>query len=85
MKTHCRCRNCRARKKLNKHPLEYHVQPRCQCGARDWQMDAYRHRVELEQMRNKRGRYQPCHADCFHFPHRMGSAGCKFDVAAEYR
>lgn len=85
MKTHCRCRNCRARKKLRKHPLEYRTQPRCQCGARDWLRDEYRHRVELEQMRNRRGRYQPCHADCFHFPHRMGSAGCKFDVAAEYR
>ena len=54
MKTHCRCRNCRDRKKLNKHPLEYFVQPRCQCGARDWIKDAYRHRVELPLMRQKK-------------------------------
>lgn len=80
MKTHCRCRHCRARKKLNRHPLEYLVQPRCSCGARNWIMDAYRHRVELEQMRRKTGRYMVCHADCFHFQHRLASAGCKFNA-----
>lgn len=85
MKIHCRCRHCRARKKLSKHPLEYRIQPRCSCGARDWLRDEYRHRVELVQMRNKQGRYRVCRADCFHHPHRMGSAGCKFDVDGEYR
>lgn len=35
MKTQCRCRSCRARKKLNRHPLEYKTQPQCQCRARD--------------------------------------------------
>jgi hypothetical protein len=85
MKTHCRCRNCRSRKKLNKHPLEYRVQPGCQCGARDWIKDEYRHRVELPQMRRKAGRYVVCYADCFHHPHRMGSTGCKFGSSGEYR
>lgn len=85
MKTHCRCRSCRSRRKLSRHPNQYWKQPKCQCGAREWVIDQYRHRVELEQMRRKAGRYKVCHADCFHFPHRMGSGGCKFDVNAEYR
>ena len=85
MKTHCRCRHCRARKKLNKHPLEYRVQPRCQCGARDWLKDEYRHRIELKQMLLGLGHYGTCYADCFHFPHRVGSTGCKFDKDWQYR
>lgn len=86
MKTHCRCRNCRHRKKLPKHPDEYRRQPKCQqCGAKDWARDEYRHQVELAQIYGKLGRYRVCHADCFHHPHRMGSDGCKFTVAGEYR
>jgi hypothetical protein len=26
-----------------------------------------------------------CHADCYHFPHRMGSAECKFTKTGEYK
>lgn len=80
MKTHSRCRHCKARKKLNKHPLEYRIQPRCHnCGARNWQRDEYRHRVEVPQMRKGLGRYRVCRSDCYHFSHRMGFGDCKFD------
>lgn len=86
MKTHSRCRNCLARRKLKKHPDSYAIQPKCtNCGARDWRKDEYRHRVEVVQMRLKLGRYTPCHADCFHHPHRAGSTGCKFDKDFNYR
>lgn len=83
---HCRCRTCRARRKLPKHPDEYLRQPKCaNCGARSWLRDDYRHRIELPQMRAKTGRYKTCHADCFHHPHRAGSTGCKFDKDFNYR
>lgn len=86
MKIHSRCRNCRHRKKLARHPEEYRIQPRCSnCGARSWAKDAYRHRVELVQMREKTGRYRVCHADCYHHPHRIGFGNCKFLPSGEYR
>lgn len=84
MKTHCRCRRCRARKKLNKHPFEYRIQPRCSCGARDWIRDAYRHRTELQQIREGTGRYVRCgcagHALVLHYPHRRGSVWCNYQA-----
>lgn len=85
MKTHSRCRHCNHRKKLNKHPAEYLRQPKCQCGARSWRKDEYRHRVELREMRLGLGRYVTCYADCFHHPHRLSSHGCKFIRPGEYR
>lgn len=79
MKTHCRCRSCKHRTKLKHHPLWCIRQPRCKvCGARAWQKDEYRHRVELEQIRNKTGRYHVCHSDCYHHPHRIGFGSCKY-------
>lgn len=85
MKTHCRCKVCRHRKKLKQHPESYRLQPKClNCGARDWQKDEYRHRIELEQMRLHSGRYRLCHS-CFHYPHRIGSAGCIFNGDGSYR
>lgn len=67
--------------------MDYRVQPRCDCGARDWIKDEYRHRVELEQMRNKVGRYRIC--DCpglgkgFTHRHRIGSRGCCYLASGE--
>jgi hypothetical protein len=84
MKTHTRCRHCGSRRKLAKHPLEYRLQPKCLCGARDWRKDEYRHRVELEQIRLHLGRYALCHS-CFHYPHRIGSEGCIFHADGSYR
>lgn len=82
--THARCRTCRARRKLEQHPDAYAIQPRCSCGARDWRKDEYRHRVEKPQMRQKIGRYAVCRS-CFHYPHRIGSAGCIFKPDGTYR
>lgn len=54
MKTHCRCGTCGARRKLDSHPDEYRVQPRCvRCGNRNWRRDEYRHRVELPMIRGE--------------------------------
>lgn len=85
MKTHTRCRHCRSRRKLPRHPNEYRLQPKCtNCGGRDWRKDEYRHRVELPQMRLKQGRYAVCRS-CFHYPHRIGSDGCIFNPDGNYR
>lgn len=85
MKTHCRCRICKARRKLKQHPEDHRIQPKCLCGARDWRKDEYRHRVELPQMRARTGRYKVCYSDCHHHEHRAGSTGCKFDGDFNYR
>lgn len=78
MKTHCRCRKCSARKVLPKHPDEYLRQPKCwSCGARDYRADRW--------MNNRNNKRQTCHADCYHFPHRVGSLGCKFTTKWEYK
>lgn len=85
MKTHARCRHCRHRKKLARHPETYKLQPVCSnCKARDWRKDEYRHRVEVPQMRAHSGRYALCHS-CFHYPHRIGSTGCIFNADGSYR
>jgi hypothetical protein len=85
-KTHCRCRTCGHRRKLQMHPDSYQIPPKCSsCGARSWRRDNYRHAVEIPQMRNGTGRYKVCYNDCHHFPHRMGSIGCKFDDDFCYR
>lgn len=86
MSTHTRCRNCRARRKLKMHPDEYLIQPKCRnCGARRWIKDAYRHRVELPQMRKGLGRYRVCRSDCYHHNHRMGFGNCKYLPNGEYK
>jgi hypothetical protein len=85
-KTHCRCISCRRRKKLKKHPLAYHLQPKCNiCGARNWRKDEYRHRVELAQIRNKTGRYKACHCDGYPHPHRTEFGNCKLMLSGEYK
>lgn len=84
MSAHTRCANCRARRKLKRHPDAYKIQPKCLCGARDWRKDEYRHRVEMPQMRLKQGRYAVCHS-CVHYPHRIGSTGCIFNPDGSYR
>lgn len=78
MKTHCRCRSCGARRVLRKHPTEYTRQPKCgTCGARNYRADLYR-------MAGKDDR-PTCHADCYHFPHRIGSGQCKFLKPGVYK
>lgn len=77
MKTHCRCRRCQARRVLKRQPSEYIRQPRCSCGARDYRPDPY--------MNNRNNRTNTCHADCYHFPHRIGSLQCKFLKPGVYK
>jgi len=86
MKMHTRCKPCRARRKLSRHPDEYQLQPRCtNCGERSWVVDQYRHRVELPQMRAKAGRYRSCHCDGYHFAHRIGFGACKYHLGGGLR
>lgn len=84
---HARCRQCRARRKLSKHPEEYRTQPQCQCGARDWAPDKYRKDVELPQIRRGIGRYVRCgcagHALVLTYPHRRGSVWCCYQANGE--
>lgn len=78
MKTHCRCRKCRTRRVLKRHPETYVTQPKCRhCGARDFAADLYRMAGKDAQL--------TCHQDCYHYPHRSGSLGCKFDKHGEYK
>lgn len=82
MKTHCRCRKCRARKALKRHPMTYITQPRCQCGARDWAVDAWAN------ARPWRDPTKLCHCDGVWFsikgaPHRKGSKGCNYSIKQE--
>lgn len=76
MKTHCRCRKCRTRRVLKRHPETYATQPKCShCGARDFHADKWM---------NER-KTVTCHCDGYHFPHQIGSTGCKFDKHGEYK
>lgn len=87
MNHHTRCRSCGHRRKLKRHPDEYLIQPRCECGARSWRLDNYRHRVELEQIRRGLGRYARCycsgHALVLGYPHRLGSVWCCYQSNGE--
>lgn len=78
MKTHCRCRSCQVRRVLPKHPDEYLKQPKCRnCGARNYRPDRW--------MNERNNRKHTCNCDGYHFPHRSGSIGCKFDKHGEYK
>ena len=76
MRHPCRCRGCKGRKTLTKHPDQYIRPPVCSCGRSDWAVDHYRMRVGPKE--NKL-----CH--CGHVtslagrpihPHRWGCKGC---------
>ena len=78
MKTHCRCRTCRTRRVLKRHPETYLTQPKCaHCGARNFTADKW--------MNERKNKKHTCHCDGYHFPHRSGSLGCKFDKHGEYK
>jgi len=78
VKTHCRCKHCRARRALPKHPDEYQLQPKCRnCGHRGFVVDRYR--------QVGKDKKPTCHQDCYHFPHRQGSGGCKFNADGTYK
>ena len=76
MKTHCRCRSCFVRRVLPKSPGEYLKPPKCKnCGARNYRPDKW-----MNERKSK-----ACHCDGYHFPHRPGSLGCKYDKTGEYK
>lgn len=78
MKTHTRCQHCRARRALPRHPDAYFIQPKCRnCGHRGFTVDKYR-------MAGK-DKKPTCQSDCYHFPHRMGCVGCKFEQDGSYK
>lgn len=91
----CRCRKCRARRTLKRHPLEYKIPPPCRsCGATEAQLrkqygdntpprligKSLLWLVEHRETELKNRRL--CYADCFPrgYPHRWGSPGCKHRV-----
>jgi hypothetical protein len=64
----CRCRSCRARRTLAKHPEAYIREPRCACGG-SYRVDNYRLKSE----------HKRAGCTCSGFPwdngrHRKGSA-----------
>lgn len=66
---HCRCRRCRARKVLRRHPDGYTRQPQCRvCGQRDFVVDAW--------MMKRDTHAAACTCGGYHFWHRMGSKHC---------
>lgn len=87
---HVRCRHCGKRRVLSKHPDEYRKPldseepddmkgclPVCEgCGERDYRADSWM---------NNRKTPPTCHADCAHYPHRMGTWFCKFLPSGQYR
>lgn len=79
MKTHCRCRSCRVRQVLQKHPGEYLEKPKCRaCGEPKLSPDKW--------MNNRDTHATLCSCDGYHFPyHRRGSLKCKFDKSGTYR
>lgn len=64
----CRCRYCRARRTLPKHPSKYLIRryARCySCGRDALSVDRFR--------KHKEGKRYTCHCDGVHYPHRRGS------------
>lgn len=75
---HVRCRKCRTRQALPRSPSQYQTPPRCRsCGAEALVADRW--------MNTRNTKKMTCHSDCYPFPHRRGSLGCKFTEAGEYR
>lgn len=74
MRYHCRCRNCRTRRVLPKHPEHYRTLPQCRvCNTRDYHVDKWMNARDTKSMTctcNGSGAY--------HYPHRRGSPFCWF-------
>lgn len=65
----CRCRDCRHRQTLKKHPDQYHHVPKCNdCGSINWSVDLYR-------STKKEAKKYTCNCGGFPFPHHRGSVG----------
>lgn len=78
MRCHARCRKCRTRRVLKARPETYLQLPKCShCGSRDLVADKWMNERDTKAM--------TCHADCRHFPHRLGSLGCKYETNGVYR
>lgn len=68
---HCRCRKCRTRRVLPKHPDEYARGrlPSCEvCGARDYHPDKWMNARDTSKT--------SCTCAGYWFPHRKGSLFC---------
>ena len=76
-RVHCRCRKCRKRCTLPKHPLEYEKPPLCSCGG------VIRYDKDNDS-RPWRDREKLCHCDGVWFsikgaPHRKGGWKCNYN------
>jgi len=69
--TACRCRKCRARRTLKRHPDNYIKIPRCYCGSNEWVVDAYRMNKEYLIWRSEK-----CDCPGYSFPHRRTGGWC---------
>lgn len=70
----CRCKICRARRTLAKHPDAYRREPKCPCGG-SYSPDSYR--------RTKEHKLTACYCSGYHWsinngPHRRGSPECYY-------
>ena len=72
MRYHCRCRACRTRRVLPKHPEHYDRLPQCRvCGKRNYHVDKWMNR------RNVKAMTCTCNGSgAYHYPHRRGSPFC---------
>lgn len=82
MKCHSRCRKCRSRRALARHPDAYQIQPRCRnCGSRDHVADKWMNE------RNTKAMTCRCdgHGSGLPFPHRRGSLWCYYLASGEWK
>lgn len=70
-RTPCRCKKCKRRKTLKRHPDNYVIVPKCSCGNNTWNIDNYRIKVEY-----KNSRINKCYCFVYKFPHRKSSGYC---------
>ncbi|WAX22826.1 hypothetical protein MAJJADAN_00064 [Pseudomonas phage Amjad_SA] len=82
MKTHARCRQCRARRVLSRHPDAYRTLPRCRnCGARDYHADKWMNERNVKAM--------TCHCSGhgpgYHYPHRRGALWCNYQPGGDWK
>ena len=68
---HVRCRSCRARRVLPKHPDLYRLQPQCRrCRVRNYVADLW--------MNQRNTRAMACYCYGYPFIHRVSSRFCQF-------
>ena len=70
----CRCRRCRKRRTLNKHPDDYVQRSRVLCYHCDGELRLDAHRQTKEHKRTR------CKCDAYWFPHRYDPKYCRFKV-----